>query len=107
MSKLNTFADYISNFAQILLFDLNPFQAKPWFLLVCSTSLFENTVLKGEIARNEQFLLFPQCFLPVWRTLRNFHETLNCRLQTLSVWKIVKFVVWETVKRKENTLSQK
>ena len=27
---------------------------------------FENTVGKGEIARNEQFLLFPQRFLPVW-----------------------------------------
>ena len=25
---------------------------------------FENTVGAGEIARNEQFLLFPQCFLP-------------------------------------------
>ena len=25
---------------------------------------FENTVGKGEIARNEQFLLFPLCFLP-------------------------------------------
>ena len=24
---------------------------------------FENNVGKGEIARNEQFLLFPQCFL--------------------------------------------
>ena len=24
---------------------------------------FEKTVGKGEIARNEQFLLFPQCFL--------------------------------------------
>ena len=24
---------------------------------------FENVVGKGEIARNEQFLLFPQCFL--------------------------------------------
>ena len=27
---------------------------------------FENTVGKGEIAQNEQFLLFPQCFLPIW-----------------------------------------
>ena len=27
---------------------------------------FENTVGKGEIARNEQFLLFPLCFLPFW-----------------------------------------
>ena len=26
---------------------------------------FENTVGKGEIACNEQFLLFLQCFLPV------------------------------------------
>ena len=25
----------------------------------------ENTVGKGEIARKEQFLLFPQCFLPI------------------------------------------
>ena len=25
---------------------------------------FENIVGKGEIALNEQFLLFPQCFLP-------------------------------------------
>ena len=30
-----------------------------------STSLnFENTMRKGEIARNEQFLLYPYCFLP-------------------------------------------
>ena len=27
------------------------------------TTAFENIVGKGEIARNEQFLLFPQCFL--------------------------------------------
>ena len=26
---------------------------------------FENTEGKGEIAHNEQFLLFPQCFLPI------------------------------------------
>ena len=26
--------------------------------------LFVNTQGKGEIVRNEQFLLFPQCFLP-------------------------------------------
>ena len=26
-------------------------------------TVFENIVRKGEIARNEQFLLFPQCFL--------------------------------------------
>ena len=48
---------------------------------------FENTVGKGEIAHNEQILLFPQCFLPVWITFFHFCQIQNCRLQTLSVWK--------------------
>ena len=36
---------------------------------------FENTVGKGEIALKEQFLLFPKCFLPVWRIFSHFHQT--------------------------------
>ena len=61
--------------------NFNPFPNKPWFLHVCITSLcsrVENTVGKGEIAHNKQFL--------------------NCRLQNPSVWKGPKFVVWERVK---------
>ena len=54
---------------------VNTFPNKPWFLRVCSTSLLKNTEGKGEIARNEQFLLFPQCFLPIWRTFCHFHQT--------------------------------
>ena len=43
---------------------------------------FENTVGKGEIARNEQFFLFPQCFLPSWRILCPCHpfEIAVCKL---------------------------
>ena len=52
---------------------------RPW-----ETNLLKNTVGKGEIARNEQFLLFPQCFLPVWITFFHFHQIWNCHLQTLS-----------------------
>ena len=33
--------------------EFNPFQNKPWFLRVCSTSLLKNAVGKGEIARNK------------------------------------------------------
>ena len=51
---------------------------------------FENTEGKGEIARNEQFLLFPQCFLTIGRTFYHFHQICNCCLQTLSVWKCFK-----------------
>ena len=35
---------------------------------------FENTAGKGEIARNEQFLLFPQCFLPLLENFCHFHR---------------------------------
>ena len=59
---------------------------------------FENTGGNGEIARNKQFLLFPQCFLPILRTFWHFHQVQNRRLQTLLVWKSVKFVIWEMVK---------
>ena len=63
---------------------------------------FENTVGKGEIARNEQFLLFPQCFLPYLRTTCHFYQISNCRLQNLSIWTSLKFVVWERVNPYQN-----
>ena len=74
-------------------YSINPFPNKPF-----QYKSFENTVRNGEIARNEQFLLFPQCFLPFWRTYHHFHKIQNCRLLILSVWKGLKFVVWERVK---------
>ena len=46
---------------------MTPFGNKP----------FENTVGKGEIASNEQFLLFPQCFLPVLDNLLPFSSYLK------------------------------
>ena len=55
---------------------------------------FENSVGKEKIARNEQFLLSPQCFLPVWIAFCHFSQIWNCRLQTLSVSKSLEFVVW-------------
>ena len=56
---------------------------------------FKNTVGKGEIAHNEQFLLYPQYFLLFRRTFCHFHHIQNCWLQALWVWKSLKFVVWE------------
>ena len=35
---------------------------------------FENTVGKGETAHHEQFLLFPQCFQPIWRAFCHFRQ---------------------------------
>ena len=82
----------------IMLSWYNPVLNKPWFLHVCSTSFFENNVGKGETDHYEQFLLFSQRFLAIWRTFFHFHQIWNCRLQTFSVWKSPKFVLWERVK---------
>ena len=70
----------------------NPFPNKPWFLRDCCTSL-SITLGKVEIAHNEQFLLLPQCFL----TFCHFYQINDCILQRLSIWKSLKFVVWERV----------
>ena len=50
--------------------DINSFPNKPWFFMFLQCKSFENTAGKGEIAHNEQFLLFPQCFLPIYRSLK-------------------------------------
>ena len=52
----------------------NPFPNNPWFFTCLLYKYFENTVGKGEIAHNEQFLLFPQCFLSIWRTFCHFYK---------------------------------
>ena len=89
------------------MFEVFPKQALV-FAMCLQYKYFENTEGKGEIACNEQFLLFPQCFLPVWRTSYHFYYQIwNCCLQTLSVWNSLKFVVWERVKKKNNTLLEK
>ena len=49
----------------------NPFPGKPWFLCVCRVSLLK-TLWEKEIAHNEQFLLFPQCFVTICRVLLSF-----------------------------------
>ena len=66
---------------------VNPFPNKLRLLCVCNTSHFKNIVGRGEIAHNEQFLLFPQCFPTFWITFSHVY----------SVWKSLKFVAWERV----------
>ena len=71
-------------------------QTSPGFHMSAEYKSFENTVDNREMACNMQFLLFAvfsnhsENFLP-------FSANLKCRLQTLSVWKRLKFVVWERV----------
>ena len=75
-----------------------PFPKQTLVFTCLQFKTFENNVGKREIAHNKQFLLFPQC-LPLWRTFCHYHQILNCRWQTLSVWKSLKFVFWERVRQ--------
>ena len=52
---------------------------------------------KAEIARNEQFLLSPVCFLPFLRNLHHSCQIQDCCLQTLSILISLNFVIWERV----------
>ena len=50
---------------------------------------------KGESIHNEQFLLSPLCFLPIWRTSCHFQQIWNCHVQSLWVWESLISDVWE------------
>ena len=52
---------------------------------------FENIKGKGEIARNEQFLLFPQCFLLNQTTVYPFVNIFDTVLYFLLNWKSLKW----------------
>ena len=65
-------------------------QPSPCFYLSAEQD-FENNAGKGENAPDKEFLLFSQCFLPIWRTFCHFYQILNFCPQTLSVWKSLKF----------------
>ena len=81
-----------------------PFHKQAFVFTCLQNKSFENTVGKGEIARHEQFLLFPQCFQPVSKTPCHFHQIQNCILQNLSVWKDLKFVVCERVNKEKHVI---
>ena len=51
-----------------------PIPTQGHLLMPLGNKPFKKTVEKGEIARNKQFLLFPQCFLPIWITLCHFRQ---------------------------------
>ena len=83
--------------AQILsILSIEPFPKQALVFFTClQYKSFENTVGKGEIARNKQFLLFHSvsCLFEEFSAVFITFEIEN--LQTLSVWKSLKFVVWE------------
>ena len=79
---------------------VNLFPNKPWFLRVCSTSLLKTLWEKEKLLVTSNFSLPHSLFYP-FRDLSALFikfEIVVCKLQTLSIWKSLKCVVWERVK---------
>ena len=77
---------------------IDPFPNKPWILHAWSISLLKTLWEKEKLLVTSNFSFSHSVFYLFWITFRHFHQIWNCRLQTLLVWKCLKFVVWERVK---------
>ena len=62
---------------------------------VCSTSLLKTLREKEKLLVTSNFSFSHSVFYPC-----HFHQIQNCRLQTLSFWKSLKFIIRERVKKK-------
>ena len=77
---------------------LNPFRNKPWILRVCRTLCpLETLWEKEKLLVMSNFSFSHSVFYTVLENFLQFHQIWNCCLQSLSLWKSLKFVVWERV----------
>ena len=70
-------------------------QTSPGFYMSAIQVLWNDWAKKKLLVMSD--FSFSQCFLPSWETVFHFLQTWSYRLQTLSVLKSLKFVVWEKV----------
>jgi hypothetical protein len=80
----------------------NRFPNKPWFACVCSKCLLKTLWEKEKLLVTNNFSFSPIVFYLLGGLSAIFIGFKNCCLQTLSIWKSPKFVIWERVKMKHN-----
>ena len=74
---------------------------KPWFLRACSTSLLKTLREKEKLLITSNFSFSHSVFYPLYPSgelSAIYNQIQSSRLQTVSVWKSLKIVVWERVK---------
>ena len=83
----------------MLIFPVNPFPNKPWFLRVGNSSLLKTLWEKEKLIVTSNFSFSRSDFYPFGELFAIFikFETVICTLPSL-VWKSLNFVVWERVK---------
>ena len=75
----------------------NSFSNKPWFLRVCGKSLLKTLWEKEKLLVTSNFSFSHSVFYPFGELSAIFMNFEIVRLPTLSVWRCLKFVVWERV----------
>ena len=78
-----------------LVTQLKSFPNKPWFLRVCSTSLLKTLGEKEKLLITSNFSFFHSVFCLAGELSAIF---IKSEMPTLSVWKCLKFIIWERVK---------
>ena len=77
-----------------------PFPNEPWFLRICGTSLLKTLWGKEKLIVKSNFSFFLSVFYPFGYISAISITNENRRLQTLSVWKCLKFVVRKGLRNK-------
>ena len=76
-------------------------QTNPGFYMSAVQVFWKHCGKREKLLITSNFSFSHSVFYPFLRTFFHFHKIWNCRLQTLSVWKSIKCVVWERVKLNE------
>ena len=92
------FSCFLKGFLLRVIIYITLSQRCPGFLCVCRTTRLKTLREKVKLLVASNISFAHDVFRPIRRTVCHFHQIQNCRLQTLSVWKSLKFVVWERVK---------
>ena len=79
-------------------FNLKPFTNKPWFSRA-AVQVFRKHSRKRRNCSWQAISPFPTALFTSLESFCHFHQIWNCRLQTLSVSKSLKIVVWKRVKQ--------
>ena len=77
-----------------------PFPNKPWFLNFCSTTLLKTQQKKDKLLVPNNFSFFCCVFFLSHDFSASFIQFKIAVCQVFSVWKCLKFTVWERVKDK-------
>ena len=82
----------------------NPFPNKPWLLCVCSTSLLKTLWEKEKLLMMSNFSFSHGVSYPIGELSAIVVKSWNYCLQSLSVWKSLKFAFWERINWSSETV---